>query len=72
MSGTQYVQKEKVWAEKCFITLFSFFILFSLSMSSAPVFAEPEELYDLILDKTKQPGKDYVVVDVRDADYKVK
>lgn len=40
-------------------------------MSSVPVFAEPEELYALVLDTTKQPGKDYVIVDVRDADFKV-
>ncbi|KAI8078413.1 hypothetical protein BDF21DRAFT_420462 [Thamnidium elegans] len=39
-------------------------------MSSVPVFAEPEELYDLVLDTRKQPGKDYVIVDVRDADFK--
>ncbi|GAA5815143.1 hypothetical protein MFLAVUS_008649 [Mucor flavus] len=39
-------------------------------MSSVPVFAEPEELYALVLDTTKQPGKDYVIVDVRDADFK--
>ncbi|KAG2197235.1 hypothetical protein INT47_003610 [Mucor saturninus] len=38
-------------------------------MTVVPVFAEPEELYDLVLDKTKQPGKDYAIVDVRDSDY---
>lgn len=41
-------------------------------MTVVPVFAEPEELYDLVLDKTKQPGKDYAIVDVRDSDYIVK
>lgn len=40
-------------------------------MSTVPVFVEPEELYDLILDSSKQPGKDYVIVDVRDSDYVV-
>lgn len=41
-------------------------------MSSVPVFAEPEELYALVLDTMKQPGKDYAIVDVRDADFKVR
>lgn len=40
-------------------------------MTVVPVFAEPEELYALVLDGTKQPGKDYVIVDVRDSDFKV-
>lgn len=41
-------------------------------MSNVPVFAEPEELMDLIRDSTKQPGKDYVIVDVRGDDYVVR
>jgi hypothetical protein len=40
-------------------------------MSNIPVFAEAEELRDLIRDATKQAGKDYVIVDVRGDDYKV-
>ncbi|CAO3623895.1 unnamed protein product [Mucor hiemalis] len=38
-------------------------------MTSTPVFAEPEELMDLVLDESKQPGRDYVIVNVRDVDY---
>lgn len=38
-------------------------------MSSVPVFAEPEELMDLVRDTTKKAGKDYVIVDVRGDDY---
>lgn len=41
-------------------------------MTSTPVFAEPEELMDLVLDESKQPGRDYVIVDVRDVDYAVR
>jgi hypothetical protein len=41
-------------------------------MSNVPVFAEPEELMDLIRDSNKQPGKDYVIVDVRGDDYVVR
>lgn len=49
---------------------FSIFILYE--MSNVPVFAEPEELMDLIRDSNKQPGKDYVIVDVRGDDYVVR
>lgn len=40
-------------------------------MSVVPVYAEPEELVDLIRDDSKKPGKDYIIVDVRDNDYNV-
>ncbi|KAG1440476.1 hypothetical protein G6F56_011910 [Rhizopus delemar] len=36
----------------------------------APTFAEPEEVMALVRDPSKQPEIDYVVVDVRDDDYK--
>nr|CAG8464917.1 1841_t:CDS:2 [Entrophospora candida]CAG8562204.1 6780_t:CDS:2 [Entrophospora candida] len=32
-------------------------------------FIEPNELKNIIKDKTKIPGKDYLIVDVRDEDY---
>ncbi|CAJ0640680.1 13174_t:CDS:2 [Entrophospora sp. SA101] len=34
-------------------------------------FIEPNELKNIIKDKTKIPGKDYLIVDVRDEDYSV-
>ncbi|KAI8091329.1 Rhodanese-like domain-containing protein [Gilbertella persicaria] len=37
---------------------------------ASPVYAEPEELADLVLDKSKQVGKDYVIIDVRGDDYR--
>lgn len=40
-------------------------------MSSVPVFAEPEELMDLVRDTSKKAGRDYVIVDVRGDDYDV-
>ncbi|GAA5802903.1 hypothetical protein HPULCUR_008378 [Helicostylum pulchrum] len=39
-------------------------------MSSVPVFAEPEELRDLVLDTEKEPERDYAIIDVRDSDFK--
>jgi hypothetical protein len=50
---------------------YPFFNEFIAAMSIVPVFAEPEELVTLIRDASKQPGKDYVIVDVRDDDYNV-
>ncbi|KAI8971427.1 Rhodanese-like domain-containing protein [Mycotypha africana] len=38
-------------------------------MVVSPVYAEPEELVDMIRDPHKQAGKDYVVIDVRGDDY---
>ncbi|KAL9545997.1 hypothetical protein PS6_007899 [Mucor atramentarius] len=37
---------------------------------NTPVYAEAEEVMDLVRDTSKQPGKDYVIVDVRGEDYK--
>ena len=34
-------------------------------------FVEAENLARLIKDRTKEPGKDYLVIDVRDEDFKV-
>ncbi|CAO0792679.1 unnamed protein product [Mucor circinelloides] len=39
-------------------------------MVNTPVYAEAEEVMDLVRDPSKQPGKDYVIVDVRGEDYK--
>ncbi|KAL7322522.1 Cdc25 phosphatase Ibp1 [Mucor circinelloides] len=39
-------------------------------MMNTPVYAEAEEVMDLVRDTSKQPGKDYVIVDVRGEDYK--
>ncbi|KAI9481033.1 MAG: Rhodanese-like domain-containing protein [Benjaminiella poitrasii] len=39
-------------------------------MSSSIVYAEPEEVVQLIRDASKQPGKDYVIIDVRGDDYR--
>lgn len=41
-------------------------------MVNTPVYAEAEEVMDLVRDPSKQPGKDYVIVDVRGEDYKVR
>lgn len=41
-------------------------------MGVAPVYAEAEEVVELVRDPSKQPGVDYVVIDVRGEDYKVK
>ncbi|CAO3612886.1 unnamed protein product [Mucor fragilis] len=39
-------------------------------MVNTPVYAEAEEVMDLVRDPSKQPGKDYIIVDVRGEDYK--
>lgn len=41
-------------------------------MVNTPVYAEAEEVMDLVRDPSKQPGKDYIIVDVRGEDYKVR
>ncbi|CAG8574451.1 13567_t:CDS:2 [Ambispora gerdemannii] len=38
-------------------------------MAVAPEFVDAEELAKLIKDKSKVPGKDYVVIDVREDDF---
>lgn len=40
-------------------------------MGLTPVYAEAEEVMDLVRDPSKKPGVDYVIVDVRGEDYKV-
>lgn len=40
-------------------------------MGVVPVYAESEEVVELVRDSSKQPGIDYVIVDVRGDDYKV-
>jgi len=40
-------------------------------MAKPVEFVDAENLAELIKDPTKEPGKDYLVVDVRDDDYVV-
>lgn len=40
-------------------------------MSQQPVYVDSEVVKTLIEDKSKIPGKDYLVIDVRDDDYVV-